>query len=436
MAEAFDLVVVGGGFAGLSLAREAARGGLGVLVLERRAELGVPVRTSGATWMAAARALGVPESCRHPVRVARIFSAGETTELAYAEPPGCILDVTGLLRHLGREARAQGAEIRTGSEVEAVTVEAGRAVGVRAGEDLRARLVADASGIGSLLARSLGAGGCQRYGLGVEVLCEAPDWDPETVGLWLGPPWAGSGYAWAFPEGGSRVRLGVGLLRPDSPESPRRNLEALLASGRPEVAALAAARRLEIRTGAIPSEPIRLPLLGPGWLLAGDAGGAASPLLGEGIRFALEMGEGAGRAVARALKETRPAATEAVLARWAREWEARYGAKFRLEHRLNRRLSRLDGAGWDRAVRLVRRLPGELPLELLKGDFSPRFLFGTLLRSPGAGLRLGYEALRAAWGGAGQGPDATPPGPAGPGGASGSGASGLRTSGRPPSPEP
>lgn len=392
--ESVDLVIVGAGFAGLRAARAAARRGLRTLVLERKATLGEPVRTSGASWIAEMERLGIPPCLYHPVRVAHVHSRAETATLDYPEPVGCILDVARVIRHLAGEARALGAEIRPGTSVTGVLRQGDRVVGVRtrAGE-IRAGLVLDASGISNLLARELGAGGYRRYGLGVEARVRAPDWDPEVLRLWVGPPVAPAGYGWAFPEGGGGVRLGMGLLRPDAREVSVRGALDRLLGGTPEVPGLAGAEVLDLRHGAIPAAPPPLPPHGPGWLQAGDAAGHVSPLLGEGIRFCLETGAWAGEAAARALHA--PGREALALAAYADRVEARLGWKLRLEHRLNRRIARLDAEGWDRAVRLLTRLPGELPLALLAGDFSPGLLLRMALLRPRLGLELGAGILRA-----------------------------------------
>ncbi|HKT36974.1 MAG TPA: FAD-dependent oxidoreductase, partial [Ktedonobacterales bacterium] len=63
-----DVLVVGGGPAGLSAAEAAAKGGATVAVLERQKEIGYPVHTSGGSWIADMQALGIPSDLYHPIK--------------------------------------------------------------------------------------------------------------------------------------------------------------------------------------------------------------------------------------------------------------------------------------------------------------------------------------------------------------------------------
>ncbi len=200
----YEVVIVGGGIAGASLAYFLAEGGLGdVLILEREENLAVhstgrsaatlsvidEVPTLQDILVASAPFLRSPPPgfSEHPVlRVTGALSvfAEEAWESVQAGIPALLgqgleceavssaacaelvplvdpttfaggllvpgdgrLDVHEILSSYLRHARAAGAELRLGAEVEAFLTEGGRSCGVVvSGEEIRARLVVDAGG--------------------------------------------------------------------------------------------------------------------------------------------------------------------------------------------------------------------------------------------------------------------------------------------------
>ena len=60
-------LVVGGGPAGLLAAETIASSGYPVTLVEREAEIGCPVHTSGATALETMHAFQIPESLYHPI---------------------------------------------------------------------------------------------------------------------------------------------------------------------------------------------------------------------------------------------------------------------------------------------------------------------------------------------------------------------------------
>jgi digeranylgeranylglycerophospholipid reductase len=392
-----DVLVAGGGPAGLATARAAAAAGARTLVLERGAEIGAPVRTSGASWAHDVAALGIPAELAHPIDQLRLVAPGRTLRWRSEQPIACVLDVRGLAQHLATEAIRAGAALRLRWAVAAPLLEDGRVVGVTARDERgravaqRAAVVVDASGAARALAghpalRGLGLG--QRFGrlgVGVEYELLAPRFEPHTALLLVGRDVAPHGYAWAFPRPGGRVRVGVGVVHPPGPADPRPLLARLL--GHPALAdALAGAQALELHTGVVPAEPTAA-LTAPGLLVVGDAGAQASPLLGEGIRYAIEAGRLAGAVAAAAVQSP-----QAVLETYASAWQARFGRSMALGWWLNRRLARYGDRNWRVVAALLSELTPAQVAAALHGDLdlgwllaaSPRLALG-LLRSPAAG---------------------------------------------------
>ncbi len=113
--ESYDVVIAGGGPAGLAMAEPLARRGFSVLVCERNREIGVPVRTSGGSWPADLRRLGLPDHLWHPISRLSFRSQNAQATVEWGGPVGCSLDVTATWRHLAERARRAGAAIETGT---------------------------------------------------------------------------------------------------------------------------------------------------------------------------------------------------------------------------------------------------------------------------------------------------------------------------------
>jgi digeranylgeranylglycerophospholipid reductase len=375
-----DVVIVGGGPAGLSAARTAAQAGARVQLLERGAGFGVPVRTSGASSIQHLRRLGVSDAFWQPVERLEVWGPSQRAAFDYRRPLACILDVRALYQGLARLAAEAGATLRL--KALAIRFDAGSEgveVGLRDGSLVRAQLAVDASGHGRTLARLAGVGGpVVRSGTGAEYDFYAPAF-PETLAiLAIGSVWAPCGYAWAFTYGSGRVRAGVGIIHPDFEGNPADFLDRFVAS----VPGLADAQPIEAHTGVIPAEPLVDRLVAPRLLVAGDSAAQASPLAGEGIRFAMEAGLLAGSAAATAVVSG--ACDEASLRQaYEKPWRRRRGRSMRVAWRLNQSFSAHDDATWDRRVKDLAALAPEVVARGLLTDFSPS-LFAAVLKS---GLR-------------------------------------------------
>jgi geranylgeranyl reductase family protein len=360
-----DVVVVGAGPAGSSVAAFLAQAGVDVLVLEKSAFPREKVCGDGLTPRAVRQLLrlGIDLDAPEWIRNVglRIIGGGHCLEMPWpdlAEYPsyGLVRNRLDFDETLARHAQKQGARLHeqlavTGPIVDEAT---GRITGVTArpvdedgrktGDELtyRAPLIVAADGNSSRLGLAMGIPKRDDRPLGVAVRTyytsprHDDEWLESWLELWDGEPETGAllpGYGWIFGMGDGTVNVGLGVLNTSSAfqqvdykELLRRWLEHTPA----EWGLTEANRTKPIRGAALPMGFNRKPHYANGMLLVGDAGGMVNPFNGEGIAYAMEAGEIAADVITQALSRTTPASRERALGGYVAALDARYGGYYTL----------------------------------------------------------------------------------------------------------
>jgi len=336
-----DILVVGAGPAGTSAAREAALKGADVIVVERRAVVGVPVQCAEYIPAPLLGELCLPSDfVVQPLRGMKTFLNGRIVQEIAA--PGYTIHRDAFDQALAEEARKAGAEILLSTRA---LSRAGSEVIIRkngaSSSKVRAKVIIGADGPHSKVAGWIGS--INRNLIPAVQVKVRLDHPMEFTEVFFDDRIYG-GYGWLFPKGGE-ANVGVGMKKHlDSSRELGKRLVDLLSL-------LAGAGKIKgklpgITAGWIPAEAPRA-IHGENILLAGDAAGHTHPITGAGIPQAVIGGRMAGKWAA----DATVSGDMSLLANYESEWTELFGET--LERGFSRR--QLLERNWDRLEEIIKR---------------------------------------------------------------------------------
>jgi digeranylgeranylglycerophospholipid reductase len=331
----YDVVVVGSGPAGSVTARFAAEAGAKVLMIERRAEVGVPV-LCGEGISQKVDAYNILEGTRwiaSKMDGARIFSPNGTMFKLAAEYAG---SETGYVlyrdifdQELARGAVQKGARIMLNTNAVDLLKKDGHIKGVKAQRfdetfDIEADIVVGADGVESRIGKWAGIQTTLKpYDLEtcVQYTLTNIDWPSPYCDFFLGQKIAPGGYVWIFPKGKDVANVGIGILSSQSESGMALRLLDAFIAARPE---LRKGSPLRLIAGADPvAEPVES--VRDNLLLVGDAARQVDPITGGGLMTSIEGGKIAGEVIGIAVKEQRFDAQ--FLSAYEARWKEAFGKK-------------------------------------------------------------------------------------------------------------
>ncbi len=396
-----DVAVIGAGPAGSRTARDLARQGLRVRLIEEHRQVGVPSHCSGLISLRTLRESDIGEDAiMHRVTGAFVHTqAGSSVALGGDDTKAVAIDRIAWDQALARQAEDAGAEmVRARMTFVEREKPDGRSSHVKLtlatdGQDrtMTARMVVGADGTHSRVARSLRMA-CPveyAYNLGIEARFKYPPagegWRDDYVHVFVGQDLAPGWFGWIIPTGGDMVRVGIGSSGPTKPiECYRRLTEAF-----PQLF-----RGLEpcrMYGGTIPLT-FAPKSFGDSVLLVGDAAGQVKPFSGGGIYTSLVAGRHAAQTIARAF-ETGDFSAKG-LASYERGWKREIGRELRKSWHLRHFGLALSDSQVERIIGALRR-PGmqSVAAQYADIDYPSRVLLRLARSAPAMGT-LGWATMR------------------------------------------
>ena len=317
--EKFDVVVVGGGVAGLFYSRLVAEKGFSVALVEMRPLKKIGEKVCGdAINREYFRKLGLKEPSGDEVegviKGIRVIAPDEKHSLL-VKGEGFELNRKAFGQRLLREALSRGVLLYDSSYAKKPIISGGKVKGVlihdgRAGVDkvLEGKIVVDASGVAGALRNKLPSNWWVSEKLGykdtsiayreIRVLNNEIE-EPEYLRIYLSPLIAPGGYWWFFPKGKSKVNVGLGIQGGMGYPNPAEQFRKYILTRD----VFKNSKLLHAGGGIVPTRRPLKTLVYSNFIVIGDAAFTANPVHGGGIGSSLISAWAAANASIDALSE-------------------------------------------------------------------------------------------------------------------------------------
>ncbi|ASI99879.1 geranylgeranyl reductase family protein [Thermococcus celer] len=318
----YDVVVVGAGIAGPIVARNVARAGFSVLLIDKKPAIGAPKQCAEGISIKVFDKYDIPYDRRYINREiygAKLYSpSGHELELRYKEVSGVILERKVFDKMLAYYAAKAGADVLARTEATDVIRRDGRIAGIRAKHEdepveIRADIIVAADGVESTIARKAGINTYappHEFDSSYEYEMLIEGYDPDLIHLWFGNEIAPRGYVWVFPKDEDRANVGIGI-NSDNPETAKYYLDKWLRDNN-----IPARKLLEVNVGVVPVGGFVRELAKDNVVVVGDAARQVNPMHGGGMAEAMEAGTIASKWIVRALEEE----NLSLLQNYTKEW--------------------------------------------------------------------------------------------------------------------
>ncbi len=302
----YDVVVIGAGPGGSMAAKSVASNGASVLMIEKRQEIGSPVRCAeGISREALGKLMEIdPKWVCAEIHATRLHSPNGSYVTIKKPNAGLVLERKIFDKDLAMRSAQAGADIWVKARAIDLIKENGRIAGVvirKLDSDyaVRAKVVIAADGIESQAGRWAGIKTfCKPVELDTcaQYLMTDIDIEPDRCDFYLGHEVAPRGYAWVFPKGNNTANVGLGIggnvNRHRAIQYLNKFVEKKFGGGSVVATVL----------GGVPISGTLSEIVLDNFMIIGDAAHQNDPLSGGGIINAMIAGDVAGEVAVKAIR--------------------------------------------------------------------------------------------------------------------------------------
>lgn len=311
-----DVLVVGAGPAGLGAAITSSKRGLKTILVEKSSEIGYPVKSSAFTWKEVVENWDLPNRVMSQwidsFYICSVHSDRDV-EIDFESIIGGTLNSHIFLQELAFQAIRHGTKIILSERVSEPIMDGDFVCGVKTEKknEIKSKIVIDCSGASTIIAKKVGLISFKRdaeLGIGFEYeMFNYKVRNSSTIEFYVGKEEiVPIGYAWVFPTGKDRARVGVSTVLNTAEKIEKKSIkyyeDHFLGKESPIYELVKDAQPFEIHMGAYSLEGMLNKIYSNGLMVAGDSASQASMLVGEGIRYALEFGKMAAETAFDAIK--------------------------------------------------------------------------------------------------------------------------------------
>lgn len=383
----YDVIIAGGGPAGLSAAIITARNKCDTLLIESSKAFGHPIHDSGGTFSETIKDFNFSKRviANKIDGLTLVSPKGYVVSTKLGDGIGYILERRELNRELAKIAAKEGVEIKMPVKALSPIITNGFVNGLQSKEliggenkEYKSELVIDATGVNAVIAKAIGIHPGMsniRWAIGAQYEMANVELDnPNFIELYFGSEIAPSGYGWIFPKGDCIANVGVGITHISNEKiNPYKYLFKFINEHPVASKKLKTAQPFEYHVGVLPIGPMFDYLVSDGLMVIGDAACQVSPQLGEGIRFVMKAGKIAGEVASDAINKNDT--SQKKLKKYEKRVKKEIYSNYNLLYKIHEYACSKDDESWERTIKHIENLiesdsGKKIMIKVIHGDIS------------------------------------------------------------------